>query len=104
MTTQFPSIENGPPKGTWAPAKPGCGLSLTHNDFFKFSVITEDGTAHRFLLTRQSAQWLANTFNAALSIDGKSLPGELVSLMIATRHPMPNPSTEFEIVDLDPCE
>ena len=63
----YPKREDGPPKGTWAPAIPNCGLSSRDGQTFKFSVTTEDGVVHRFLLRRESAQWLSDTFNDALA-------------------------------------
>lgn len=63
----FPSRDDGPPKRTWAPAIPACGADTRNGRAFRFSVQTEDGQIHRFLLTRHGLAWLTMTFIAALS-------------------------------------
>lgn len=69
----FPSIENGPAKRSWQPAVPCCGCGPGHGyadkapRAFKFSVQTEDGVTHRFLMTRDGVAWLACTMVEALS-------------------------------------
>lgn len=68
MLEKFPSRQDGPPKRSWAPAIPACGGGNGGKKrAFKFSVQTEDGVTHRFLLTRAGMAWLAASFVAALS-------------------------------------
>jgi len=62
----FPSRDDGPQGRTWAPAVPACGASTMNGRAFKFSVQTEDGETHRFLLSRNDALWLALSFVGAL--------------------------------------
>lgn len=64
---QFPSLDDGPPKRSWAPAVPAAGAYSRNGRAFRFSVKTEDGVTHRFLLTRSALAWLALTFVSALS-------------------------------------
>lgn len=62
----FPSRDDGPQGRTWAPAVPACGASTMNGRAFKFSVQTEDGVTHRFLLSRKDALWLALSFMRAV--------------------------------------
>lgn len=62
----FPSRDDGPQGRTWSPAVPACGASTMNGRAFKFSVKTEDGMTHRFLLSRKDALWLALSFVGAL--------------------------------------
>lgn len=64
--SRFPSRDDGPQGRAWLPAVPACGAGTMNGRAFKFSLKTEDGETHRFLLTRSSATWLAMTFIAAL--------------------------------------
>ena len=66
----FPSLDDGPPKRSWRPAIPAhAGKTSQSNtsDCFKFSVKTEDGTTHRFLMTRRGMAWLAMAMIIAMS-------------------------------------
>lgn len=65
--SDFPSRDDGPPKRTWAPSMPVCGADSRNGRAFRFSVMTEDGEIHRFLLTRHGLAWLSMTFISALS-------------------------------------
>lgn len=64
---RFPSLSDGPPKKSWAPCIPACGLGTLNGRAYKFSVTTEDGVNHRFLVTRASMAWLAASFVDMLS-------------------------------------
>ena len=71
MLEQFPSFDDGPPKRSWAPATPACGgggdSRVATPRAFKFSVQTEDGVTHRFLMTRQGMAWMAMTMVSAIT-------------------------------------
>lgn len=71
MLEQFPSLDDGPPKRSWAPVRPACGGSgdwrIAVPRALKFSVQTEDGVTHRFLMTRLGMAWLAMTMVTALT-------------------------------------
>lgn len=62
----FPRLEDGPPKRSWSPCIAACGLGTRNGRAYKFSVQTEDGVTHRFLISRSHACWLAATFVDAL--------------------------------------
>lgn len=63
---RFPFREDGPQKRTWSPCIPACGLGTMNGRAYKFSVKTENGVIHRFLLDRAGACWLAASFVSAL--------------------------------------
>lgn len=69
----FPMIEDGPHGRGWRPAVPACGGGPGRGyadkapRAFKFSVKTEDGATHRFLMGREGMAWLAWTMVEALS-------------------------------------
>lgn len=57
----FPNLEDGPQGNGWAPASPGTASPArrdTADRAFKLSLYTEDGVAHRFLLTREGMAWI----------------------------------------------
>lgn len=64
----FPSLDDGPPKRSWRPCVPAClGGGRPDLRAMNFSVVTEDGAVHRFLLTREGMALLAMAFVTNLS-------------------------------------
>ena len=70
---EFPSLDDGPPKRSWAPAMLAClgdarvSLAPSQRPVVWFSVLTGDGVTHRFLLTRKNALALSHGLASALS-------------------------------------
>jgi hypothetical protein len=64
----FPSLDDGPPKRSWRPCVPAClGGHRPDSRAMNFSVATEDGAVHRFLLTREGMALLGMAFVENLS-------------------------------------
>ena len=65
---RFPSLDDGPPKRTWRPCVPAClGGGDAGARAMNFSVVTEDGAVHRFLLPREGVAVLGVAFVGHLS-------------------------------------
>jgi len=64
---EFPSLDDGPQGRTWTPAKPICAGAARGDKAFLLSLGDENGTVHRFMLTRIGTAWLVSGLLAGMS-------------------------------------
>lgn len=66
---EFPSRDAAPMPRRWLPARPACGATNIGcaDRAIRFSLKSDDGLRHFFVLTRTDALWLARTFIFALA-------------------------------------